>query len=332
MPRKKKTWSNYYLKPPSKKANLSRALSEIENSLKHGANPNIKGRWVTEPIKSTPLMWAVKVGNIQLVKLLIKYGANPLSKDSRGKTLFDKFYIPKGINDDVQKTKKYRKIVKTIKIIRIQRKWKESKRRKALQNRKKWVKKVLLAWESKHRKKIPKDVIDEITRKYLFNMNVPPPVPLRRQKAREHALGGGSLHDEGAARCDYRYLSDELKVHIPKNSVNKYCKQFGYAECDIPRKRKSRKRYCSHKKRRSPKKKRRSPKKKRRSPKKNSKFKMGQGLARKRRSLTKEDIVKFNQYKRKQMMHKRKSQGHARRGWWSRLGLVPKSPKNNFKI
>jgi hypothetical protein len=222
-----------------KKETLKRSIKGVELLLERGANPNIKGRWVREKIKSTPLMWAVKVGNIQLVKLLLKHGANPLLKDSIGNTLFDRLYIPKGINvrDKLQKTKKYRKIVKTIKIIPIQRRYRKHRRIKT-------AREVLLSPNQKIQ--LPEDVIRDITRKYLFNMNVPRRVPLRRQVAGRCKIGSGA-EVRSPNRCDYRYLIENGKIS-PKNSVNKYCIELGYAKCDGPRKRKSRTRYCSENK------------------------------------------------------------------------------------
>ncbi|MDC0230356.1 ankyrin repeat domain-containing protein [Aureispira] len=69
-------------------------LSIVRKQLNAGANPNI--RFSSNNI--TPLMWAVKHNYLSLVKLLLRNDGNPLLKDSKGRTLFDQHYSPKGMS------------------------------------------------------------------------------------------------------------------------------------------------------------------------------------------------------------------------------------------
>ncbi|ELU15059.1 hypothetical protein CAPTEDRAFT_170225 [Capitella teleta] len=54
--------------------------------LKHGAKVNIK----TRTGKATPLMRAAYCGHVEVVKLLLSKGANPLTQDSDGRTALHK--------------------------------------------------------------------------------------------------------------------------------------------------------------------------------------------------------------------------------------------------
>ena len=94
--------SQYY------KLNNFRFLFNISYLLRKKANPNTR----IGKAKMTPLMWAVKNKHLSLVKLLLRNGANPLLKDSKGRTLFNQHYSPKGISQHaakkiIEKNKKY---------------------------------------------------------------------------------------------------------------------------------------------------------------------------------------------------------------------------------
>ncbi|MBI1246839.1 hypothetical protein GC197_03215 [bacterium] len=58
----------------------------LEALLKAGADPN-----APEPLddRLVPLMYAVRVGDIKLGKLLLQYGADPLTKDKQGRNAID---------------------------------------------------------------------------------------------------------------------------------------------------------------------------------------------------------------------------------------------------
>ena len=94
--------------PQYYKNNNLRFLFNISDLLHQKANPNARMR----KVKMTPLMWAVKNKHLSLVKLLLRNGANPLLKDSKGRTLFNQHYSPKGISQHaakkiIEKNKKY---------------------------------------------------------------------------------------------------------------------------------------------------------------------------------------------------------------------------------
>lgn len=77
---------NYKSKEGTALAGLSVKYNRklVEGLLKKNANPNI-----ADDTGSTPLFWAVKLGNKELVELLLKYKADKTIKDSMGVTPFE---------------------------------------------------------------------------------------------------------------------------------------------------------------------------------------------------------------------------------------------------
>jgi hypothetical protein len=146
--------------------NRERFLSVVRKQINNGANPNL--RFLSNNI--TPLMWAVKNNHLSLVKLLLRNGAKPLLKDSKGRSLFDSHYRPKGMSKKCRDQAK--NIIKNLSVVPMQRRYRKKYR-------------VKTARESLLKKsKLPDHVIDRITDKYLFDVPPPPPPRLRRSGAR----------------------------------------------------------------------------------------------------------------------------------------------------
>ena len=225
-----------YGNPPK---NRDRFLSVVRKQLNNGADPNV--RFLSNNI--TPLMWAVKQNHLSLVKLLLRNGGDPLLKDSKGRTLFNQHYRPKGMSKKCREQAK--NIIKNLRVVPIQRRYRKKYRVKT-------ARKSLLK-----KSKLPEHVIDRITKKYLFDASnlpswlklpasSPPPLPPRPPKLRRQtAYTPAFLEDCSEERCDYRYLLKNGKIG-PRSSVNKYCKDLGCERCAPPRRKK--KRYCTRSK------------------------------------------------------------------------------------